>query len=383
MCNILFLKAGQMPLERSEFDNMCRNNWHSYGLVTIVDGRMDVKRVVPESGEIDPNEVWDLLVKDRKFDRYLHVRHTTAGTTSVENCHPFDVFYQERSGSVPRQVVFMHNGTLYEYKSKKLDDRNILVDDDTGPSDTQNYVNRVLIPYISAIDFGDGKGDIASPHLEVLLKKFWPATSNRGLLISNDQKPLILGDWKKMKASDGSDILSSNDDYFRTLVRGPYKERLDEEDRKKKESSFRNSSGTSTGGNSSKFNNETRTFDFNNGITPYTVFDFTKDRKHGLYELTTSFANVIDDWNVWDRGTAVNLGFATQTELKALYASGEKNTVLLMDWIFSDYKQLYDEFNEIDEKHKKATDRIATIQAELNDLRKLAKEAGLYDKKAA
>lgn len=379
MCNILILKAGQMPLERSEFDNMCYNNWHSYGLVTIVDGRMDIKRSVPASGEIDPKEIWDLLLKDRQYDRYLHVRHTTAGLTNEENCHPFDIFYQERKGKTPRQVVFMHNGTLYEYKSKKYDDKGIAVDDNDGPSDTQNFANRILIPFISATDFGEGKGDIENFMLQTLIRKFWPSTNNRGLLISNDQKPFLLGEWKKMKASDGSDIISANDDYFSKLVRGPQKEREEEEARKIRESSFQvvRSEGVKQAATST----QSHVTSYGTEITPYTAFDFSKDRKHGVFELKGTLANITDDWNIWDRGTAVNIGFATQSELKDLYDSGEKNCVVLMDWIFSDYANLYEEYKELEDKHDKATKRIATIQGELTELRKWCSDNGLFDKK--
>lgn len=370
MCNILVLKPGQMPLERHEFDNMCRNNWHSYGLVTIVDGRLDIKRKVPESGEIDPDEIWDLLLKDRDLSRILHVRHTTAGLTNLENCHPFDVFYQERKGKTPKQVVFMHNGTLYEFKSKKFDNKGISVDDDSGPSDTQNFVQRVLTPYLSASDFGNGKGDIQAPLFQILVRKFWPTTSNRGILIANDQDPLILGDWKTMKAADGSDILSSNSDYFTSVIRGPAKERMEEE-RRKREATFPSSKKAGT-----------NIIPFKGDITPYTMFDFTKNKRHGAFDLKGSLKDILDDWNVWDRGTAINLGFATQAELKDIYNAGEKDCVILMDWIFTDYMQMYEEMNEIEDKHQKASNMIASLKGELNELRKFCMDNGLFDKAA-
>ena len=152
MCNILLLKPGQMPY-KEEFINMCYNNWHSYGLVVKVDGKLDIKRHVPES-EIDPLELWNLIEKDRQYERLVHVRHTTAGATNLDNCQPFDVFYQEHKGKNPTNIVFAHNGTLYDYKSKKWDDKGIQMDDPDGPSDTKNFVDQVLIPFITASDFG-------------------------------------------------------------------------------------------------------------------------------------------------------------------------------------------------------------------------------------
>lgn len=377
MCNILWLKAGQMPLNKDEFWNMCYNNWHSYGISVVVDGRLDTKRVVPTSGEIDPQEVWDTILRDRQYERFLHVRHTTAGLTNVENCHPFDVFYQERKGEHPRDVKFMHNGTLYEYKSKKLSDTGSshLVDDDSGPSDTQNYVNRVLIPYLTSIDVGNGKGDISSPLVRDLLRKFWPLTGNRGLLYSGDQEPVLLGDWKKMKASDGSDIISANDDYFDKVTRGPEKERREAAEAERKK--------TITATSVSSFRTSAAGVPVNipADIVPFTRFDFSfKDRRSGLYDLKTSFAHILGDWNVWDRGTAVALGAATVDELTELYDKDKKGTIQLMDWIFADYAQMYDEYNEINDKHKKATDRIATIQGELNELRKFCTDNSVFEK---
>lgn len=370
MCNILWLKAGQMPLNKEEFWNMCYNNWHSYGLSVRIDGRLDTKRVVPKSGEIDPQEVWDSILRDRQYERFLHVRHTTSGLTNVDNCHPFDVFYQERKGKVPRDVKFMHNGTLYEYKSKKLSETGSMVDDDSGPSDTQNYVSRVLVPYLTGLDVGDGKGDISSPLVRDLLKKFWPLTGNRGLLYSGDQEPVLLGDWKKMKASDGSDIISANDDYFDKVIRGPEKERRDQAEAAKRTSTV-SSFRTTVSGVAVTVPD----------IVPFTKFDFSfKDKQRNSFDLTTSFAHILGDWNVWDRGTAVALGAATVDELTELYDKDKKSTIQLMDWIFADYAQLYDEYNEINDKHKKATERIATIQGELNELRKWCADNGYFDK---
>lgn len=373
MCNILWLKSGQMPLEQEEFWNMCYNNWHSYGLSVRVDGRLDTKRVVPISGEIDPQEVWDALLRDRQYERFLHVRHTTAGLTNVENCHPFDVLYQDRVGKVPRDVKFMHNGTLYEYKSKKLSETGsgALVDDDSGPSDTQNYVNRVLIPYLTSIDVGDGKGDLSSPLIRDLLKRFWPLTGNRGILYSGDQSPILLGDWKKMKASDGSDIVSANDDYFSKVIRGP------EHERREKKSAEERSMNPKV----SPIRTTTTGLPVRCDITPFSAFDFSyKDKRDRMYELKTSFAHILGDWNVWDRDVAVTLGAATVDELVELYDKDKKGTIQLMDWIFSDYSNLYDEFLEIEEKHKKATDRIATITGELTELRKFCLDNNVFEK---
>lgn len=78
MCSIIYLKPNAMiPYEMLE--NAVYNNWHSYGLVTKVDGKLDIKKKVPESGEVDPKEVFKLLQDDIEYERFLHLRHNTAG----------------------------------------------------------------------------------------------------------------------------------------------------------------------------------------------------------------------------------------------------------------------------------------------------------------
>lgn len=367
MCNILVLNPDVMPI-REEFDNMCYNNWHSYGLVTMVGGKLDIIKKVPESGEIDPEEIWKLLERDIEFQRILHVRHNTAGTTSLENCHPFDVFYQKKKES-EKQVVFMHNGTLYEYKSKKWVNQTY-VDDDSGPSDTQNFTNRVLVPYMSAMDFGTGKADIHHPAMVTLLKKFWPVSSNRGILIANDQSPLILGEWKKTKGQNGEEILSANDDYFKSVTRGPEKARRDAAEAKAKEEQKK--------GKGFRIVDSTPASTSTN-IVPLASFDFSA--KHGVFSLSTSLKHILDDWEIWDRTTAVQIGAATQSELEQIYDGGKKNTVILMDWIFTDYASLYAENLDLEEKAKKQESHIATMAAELKDARALLREMGAFDKK--
>lgn len=100
MCVIVVLSKNQM-IPYSMLENACYNNWHSFGLVTKVDGKLDIKRSVPKSGEVDPKTVYKLLEDDIGYERFLHLRHNTAGATNEANCHPFDVYYDPKSG---RQV---------------------------------------------------------------------------------------------------------------------------------------------------------------------------------------------------------------------------------------------------------------------------------------
>jgi hypothetical protein len=362
MCEILYLKAGVMPVEE-EFTNMCHNNWHSYGLVTLVDGKMDIKKKVPTGapgigGEIDPSELWALLEDDIQYDRFVHVRHNTAGATTLENCHPFDVFYSPSNG---RQIVFMHNGTMYEYKSVTYSVQGVKVDDNLGPSDTQNFVNRVLVPYLSGLDFGNGHGDLEDQRVVDLIKKFFPATGNRGLLISSDQKPVFLGDWKKTQGSKGEEIICANADYFKKVLRGPEQARREARLKELEAQQKATASSTKTGGSTT-----------GQEVVPFTLFNFPTPNKvnhsHGVFHLKESLKGIISDYNIWDRNCAVALGAATHAELKEL-ASVPETAACLMDWIFADYATMYEELGDTEEKLKRATMHIATMQEELKDLR--------------
>lgn len=344
MCSIIYLKPNAMiPYEMLE--NAVYNNWHSYGLVTKVDGKLDIKKKVPESGEVDPKEVFKLLQDDIEYERFLHLRHNTAGATTDENTHPFEIFYDEAKG---RHVVFMHNGTMHPFVSKKTVDGKV-VDDNDGPSDTKNFVDQILIPYISAMDFGGGKGDITHPLVHLFIKKFWCA-SNRGVLIASDQEAMFIDDWK-MVGPEGSKFLASNDTYFDKVIRGPEHTRRLVREANEKTASNKNKSAD---------------------VDLFArLQDFKLDTKHAFYSLKDSMLSIFDDWEVWERSGAVAVGYATQDELEALFK--DKATCLaLMDWIFTDYAQLYKEHLETVEKHDKATKLIATL---VNRLKEQDKEA--------
>jgi hypothetical protein len=338
MCVIAYFKPGYMPPKEMLW-NAVYNNWHSYGLVTRIDGKLDIKRVVPTTGEVDPQEVWDVLEDDRDFERFLHLRHNTAGLTNLDNCHPLDVYYNPKKG---RQVVFMHNGTMYNYKSKKKNANGIgETDDDDGPSDTRNFTDRVLIPYLSSMDFGNGAGDIEHQLTKELIKRFWGG-SNRGLLISSDQDPLFIDDWKVV-GPEGDKFLASNDDYFKEVKRGPEHTRrlVRAEKAKEDHKKLPQSNGTRE-------------------IVPVGQF---KEGTHDFFHLKESLANIVNDFAVYDRAGAVALGLATRDELVELYEQ-RKDCLAVMDWVFTDYAKLYDEHLQIVKDKEAATKMIATLMAE-------------------
>lgn len=333
MCNIIRFLPGQM-IDEEKFFNCVYNNWHSYGLVTKSDGKMQIDRVVPESGEIDPKEIWTKIKKNIDVERILHVRHNTAGKTDMENCHPIDILYiPGKRGRGERQIVFMHNGTMSEYKSKTIVN-GITRDDDDGPSDTRNFAEQVLQPIIQA-DYGSGVGDLSNATLKKILTKFW-TFGNRGVLIANDQPSLFLGEWKEFGVGDVLKV--ANTEYFDKVTRGPEFSRR-EAAKKQSETPSRTIRSFSN------------------------IKDFPFDAKHGFFRLSESACNLLSDWDIYNREHAVSVGYMTQDELSEIYKN-KNDCIHLMDWVFTDYAVLYKENLELEEKLKRSSNKIAEMVEE-------------------
>lgn len=349
MCVILHLVPDVMPTA-SQLECACYNNWHSYGLVTIIGNKLDIKKVVPESGEVDPVEVYDLLSKNIKHERFLHLRHNTAGATSLENCHPFTVFKSKK-----REVVFMHNGTFYPFISKRTTPSGAIVDDPDGPSDTKNFVDQIIAPYMAAMDFGNGHGDIGHPLFRSVITKNWSG-SNRGVLIANDQPAVFFDTWKRIKGK-GGDFGASNDDYFDKITRGPEKERREELAKAKVEAE-----------RSARTKPLQKEQDTLVQIQPLSNFRKEPGSRHPFYSLSESLVTVLNDWDVYDRSGAVALGFADKDELAELYENKD-DCLTVMDWVFTDYTLMFEELLKLEEQKDAATKLIATLKNEVAALK--------------
>lgn len=225
MCVIFTLSPGAR-FPKDKFFNAVYNNWHSWGLVLKDgNGRTQLLRDCPETGENDPELIYKLLEDNIDITRYLHLRHTTKGSTSLENTQPFIPY-----SSSSREVYFFHNGTLPsfgEYGS-------------SGKSDTLDFCEKILIPAFTNIEAGNGRGDY---HNEFFLKQIFDknfSSTSTGLFVSNDLPALRIGHgWSKWKQDeDAPEIWVSNTSYFDSVSRGPEHERRKEAERKERESRF-------------------------------------------------------------------------------------------------------------------------------------------------
>lgn len=349
MCVILVLEPGVMP-DKSKLFNAVYNNWHGYGLVYKGKKAFDViKKSAERDGEITPEEVWELLESKKQYLRYLHLRHNTAGATSLDNTHPFEVL---RHGD--DIILFMHNGTLYEYKSKisvpsKFTQGSFTMEDDpNGPSDTKNFVDQVLTPYLGSLLYNGRIGDLTNPNMRKLISKFWSTPqTNRGILLSKKQEHWMFGAWEKIKNSGGQEISVSNTDYFDSVKRGPEKERRDVQAAQ------------------AKAKVQAQTVQTNQAeqkvvqISDLSELDLTQGL--ALFEIKGRARQILDDYNIWDREVAAKgVGNLTKADLLDI-ANDTESCVALMDWIFCDYATLNDEYEELRSKCGRQEKRIMEL----------------------
>lgn len=331
MCNIYWLEPKQMPTKEQVY-NSVYNNWHSMGAVIRHHGehkdggdRLEVIHHIPKSGEVDPKMVYELMGDNLDKQRIIHVRHNTAGQTDLSNCHPFKVFESEDD-----EIYFMHNGTLYTYKEML---NGVEVKD--GPSDSLNFANMILKPLFSRLK----DPDINNQLTQKIINKFW-TTNNRGILISRQsEKPVLIdlqaNPWKKVQG-ESSEFISSNNDYFSEVKRGPEFDRR--EAAKKAEEEKKKSNVVK-------------------------LSDFSKKERHGFFRLSTSPVNVLNDWEVYDRPHATAMGYLTRPELRAALEADKEGFLDLVEWIFADYASLFQEHEEAEGKLERATKIIATLKA--------------------
>lgn len=229
MCVIIHLPAGTM-IDKDHLFNAVYNNWHSWGIVLKDgNGKLQMLKDCPEK-ENNPEVIWKTLEDNKDIERALHVRHTTKGSTDIENAQPFEVY-----NSDARQVFFMHNGTLAKFGSTSNynyhQNQNV-----KSISDTREFCEKVISPSLLRWYGERGKADYTDKHYwELVLKEPWSFNS-KGLFISNDLDILCIGDgWKKYKGPDGveTEIRVSNDDYFARVTRGPEFDRREAERRAK------------------------------------------------------------------------------------------------------------------------------------------------------
>lgn len=106
MC-VIIIKKPSVLIPFDKIDTACHVNNDGWGLSILQpnDKLLSFKKYDPKGN--DPQEVYDLMEKHKDYPQYLHLRFTTKGAKTLDNCHPFTLIEED-----DYQLHLMHNGTL-------------------------------------------------------------------------------------------------------------------------------------------------------------------------------------------------------------------------------------------------------------------------------
>jgi len=339
MCVIISLPP-KVNIPYPMLENAVWNNPHGYGLIVQQGSKLAVTRKLNVEGT-DPKEVDEILRANDDNLRHIHLRWMTEGDITLDNVQPFRVYNKKG-----HEIWFMHNGTLYDYKPGKFEDGT------TDPrSDSRIFADTVLVPFLKMTN-GEANCDIARE----TLSKFWgPALHNKGLLVSNLNKPVILNakEWKDIKTADdnGNEVTfySSNDTYFDKLERGfEYEKR--EEARKQKVSQYLTFQQATEAKDSKEW-----------GITKLKDTCFKPNQP-----LTQELVGIMEDFDLWtDEGLAA-LDTLTEEEIFAFTKNYPIAAGSLLIYITGCFSRVVEERETEAEKHAKASKMIAELKGQIN-----------------
>lgn len=351
MCVICILNPGLTPpLELIE--NATYNNPDGYGLILRDPDakKLQIIRKCDETGN-DPKEIYDLLKDNEDIERYLHLRNKTEGDISLENTQPFCCFHSGK-----REVYFMHNGTLYDYKSSNSSyvhyQHGVRVQatekkDSPEDSDSKKFNDTFLQPLMSRIEGENGKGDIHDPVFGTIVQKFWgSAQHNRGCLISSDQGFVLINksNWETIKTKDG-DFLASNNTYFKDVIRGAeYERRKKEKERLEREAKEREEKE-----NKNTLHNRTS----KGGWPTARLKDIPLDKK---YQLKSSIDHLAYDPKVWNEEGLAALSNLTGIEIEDFISKNPADAAVLFEYLSC-------EFSRIWSKYEKATKHLERLNS--------------------
>lgn len=361
MCVICYFPPKSMPTEDQIF-NAVHNNEHGCGIV--IQKANQPLEIIKEIF-IDPDKIYEILDNNRMHSRYLHVRNNTAGKTSIENVHPFEVLKTEE-----REVLFMHNGTLNKYKPTttttytyhggrgQVAEKNESPDADL--SDTAIYVRDFLKPLLS--NWSDptfGRGWIENDFLKKILDDSFDYSS-KGIVIATDCAPLFINKGWMKHVTQGNNIewFASNNTYFDRLQRGTLFEQRKKEEEAKKQAETANKNPPSN-------------------VTPLRPVVPLKEVGFGIgesKELLEAFNTIWTNHDIWSDYGLADLSLLSMDEVDYLFAEHSSEGIALFCYVTIRFKELLEEYNKSQDKNYKATQNIATFRQEIEDLKKKLKD---------
>lgn len=341
MCNILWLKPGQMPTD-DDFENMVYNNWHGWGLVLRDgNGKLQVMKGNPE--ENDPEELYELIDKNRDLERFLHVRHATAGGVELENIHPFEIISTNKG-----QLLFMHNGTMSEYNPEYITDKTHVAVRE-GWSDTRYFAESVLTP---VMDMMKNPLDIWAVGFVKAMGKLWPL-NNRGLLITN-KGARTLGVWEQREDTVGNKFLTSNTTYFNAVTRGP------EFDRRESARKFAETQKRIEEENRRKEAGEDNVVPFQAGGSKFT--QLRSDHFTKVFGTTRFLKELRENPQLYNADNLAALATATAAELDGLVEALGPDLVPWLMYVTEALSEAVEKNKELEDKVVRATKFIATLR---------------------
>ena len=336
MCDILWLKPGILPKE-SDFENIVYNNWHGWGLILRDgNGRLEITRDNPV--ENDPEELYELITKHSDLERFLHLRHATAGDIELHNIHPFEVISTNKG-----QLLFMHNGMMSEYDPKFIQNTEHPAVKG-GWSDSKYFQESVLTPICGSLK---DPLDIWSPGFRKIMNKFWPI-NNRGILITN-KGAATMGTWITRQGVNGKDYLCANDTYSAAVIRGPEFDRR-ESARKFKEQQERDERAKEAG-------TGTNVIPFVHGPHHLRSDQFTK-----VYGTTQFLESIRGNPELYNLENLAKLANATAFELELLVEQLGEDLIPWLMYVTEALGSCSQYSAEMEDKLIRATKLIATLR---------------------
>lgn len=363
MCVICVLPKG-VVLPYNKLENAVFNNPHGYGIVLKDNNRLEVKKKYYPEGT-DPEEIAKILEDNKDIERILHVRWKTEGGLGLDNTQPFSVYYSEGKKLIHRE--FMHNGTLYEYKShssygqERMGYGYAQIPDPDAPSDSRNFAEKVLRPLFLNYSGPESKADISDPFFQKVVEKFWGSGTNRGIIIANDQDNFIINRsaWSVIKTETG-DVLASNDSYFDKLERGYEFEKR--EKAKREAERIAREAAQSTGTNVVPFGRQAASRSSHDWpMSKLSDVSFTKRKE--ITKDITDFFNDMDLYNE-DEGYA-SLAALTADEIEDLCYTDPKQMAAFVLMLTSTLENYYKSAKSAIQAKDKATKLVATLKQQL------------------
>lgn len=357
MCVICVLPKGVI-IPYNKLENAVFNNPHGYGIILKDNDLLEVKKKYYPDGT-DPEEIAKILTDNKDVERILHVRWKTEGGLGLDNTQPFNVYYSEGKRIIHRE--FMHNGTLYEFKSKDtygqsrfMHGYHVADDDSDTPSDSRNFAEKMLRPLLLNYSGPDGKADISDPFFQSVVNKFWGSGTNRGIIVANNQDNFIINRsaWSTIKTIDG-EYLASNDDYFDTLKRG-YEYEKRERSKKEAEEAAREAS-----------KNNVVSF----GRAPKIDWPMSKLSEVSFLkrkEFTKEVEKIFEDVDLYDNDDGyASLAALTTKEIEDFCYADPINMATFVVMLTSALKLYYDKTVALAEDKDKASKLIAKLKHQI------------------